>query len=863
MFSLPARSLRAWAEALPLLEDAEPEVVSTLVADVESNPENFSDFLLSVASLVDFTKTTSLAMLFSVSFLPSGDAVNSECVVRALEAFSRLCETPDLLDPSYTLMRLVYDLVGFMLYERYSDEWAGVVAKTVSSAATEAVFEKAVYLLAEMVESETVEKCMAYLAVMLRWIQYPEVQKAVSESARFGEMLHKLFSQSWFVTDSREQASVFFRDGTTDLTLAMVDSLDRAFEPYVARLTQVLRAFLSRGSRDQTLKVMSEFFKRMEKMSQDRFMFTAPGTEREEAFALNFEAVLVKLAICNAGNVSMIDPHCPYMKETLTPFRPEQMTLAPISEDQEKEWAAEVERANEGSPSYVSMFFFAAAYAIETGSGTLDRLLPNIMRHSESVRRNPDPMMSMVVNQVRAALKYSELAIEAGLLRHGKVNDFLVFADMVLDFMLHQAGIVGENVPEVPNNGFIHSPQYVFNSVMTFLKVCLAAGRVPNPLKYMSKIVMLFHNEKYLHYDNCKASVITLFSVVASSNQYKHLVVGVKNILQLMFPAVLKFYCSVQVTGQNASLYEKIQYRIECTNLLKVWLIFQEFRNYFREHMGDETITKFVFYLVDDTMYFTDQSISLLKTIHESTEEQQAHNDNPELQAEIQGEMYISRSNLGFWIQHTNKAIDLMVSIAGCCQESFHDNIILDTITKMILSLMDLYANHRNYFDIPDRQSLGLDPTALFTSLVTIICAVAGDQKIVGHMVENAMFPAVELAEALVPLVSEMVSMKLHEFQRFVAIAKEAKAAQEEDVIDTSDAPDEFLDGLMFELMDEPMKLPSGFYMDRKNLEKALLSKQLDPFTQVPLKLEDCVLDEDLKKRIDEYKAQKRSEQKK
>ena len=60
------------------------------------------------------------------------------------------------------------------------------------------------------------------------------------------------------------------------------------------------------------------------------------------------------------------------------------------------------------------------------------------------------------------------------------------------------------------------------------------------------------------------------------------------------------------------------------------------------------------------------------------------------------------------------------------------------------------------------------------------------------------------------------------------------------------------------ELMDEPVLLPSGHYIDLKNLKRYLLNNNNDPFTTLPLKLEDCKVDVELKRRIDEYKQKKK-----
>lgn len=55
------------------------------------------------------------------------------------------------------------------------------------------------------------------------------------------------------------------------------------------------------------------------------------------------------------------------------------------------------------------------------------------------------------------------------------------------------------------------------------------------------------------------------------------------------------------------------------------------------------------------------------------------------------------------------------------------------------------------------------------------------------------------------------------------------------------DIPDEFLDAVMMSVMTDPVRLPSGIVMDRKNIQRHLLSDKTDPFTRVPMTEDDLV----------------------
>lgn len=79
------------------------------------------------------------------------------------------------------------------------------------------------------------------------------------------------------------------------------------------------------------------------------------------------------------------------------------------------------------------------------------------------------------------------------------------------------------------------------------------------------------------------------------------------------------------------------------------------------------------------------------------------------------------------------------------------------------------------------------------------------------------------------------------------------KVAREE--IDLNEVPDEFLDPILSTLIDDPVKLPSGYVVDRTTISRHLLSDQTDPFTRLPLTMQQCEEDRELKARIDQFKA--------
>lgn len=66
--------------------------------------------------------------------------------------------------------------------------------------------------------------------------------------------------------------------------------------------------------------------------------------------------------------------------------------------------------------------------------------------------------------------------------------------------------------------------------------------------------------------------------------------------------------------------------------------------------------------------------------------------------------------------------------------------------------------------------------------------------------------------------------------------------------------PDDYKDAIMCNVMTDPVRLPtSGKIMDRKNIERHLMSEDFDPFTRKPLKKEDLIAEPKLKQTIEEF----------
>jgi ubiquitin conjugation factor E4 B len=93
---------------------------------------------------------------------------------------------------------------------------------------------------------------------------------------------------------------------------------------------------------------------------------------------------------------------------------------------------------------------------------------------------------------------------------------------------------------------------------------------------------------------------------------------------------------------------------------------------------------------------------------------------------------------------------------------------------------------------------------------------------------------------------------------------QKAEKLVEQNTVNYDDAPDEFLDPLTYNLMENPVILPSSHMnIDRRTIEDYLLSNPSDPFNRNPLTKDELIPNDELKKKIDEYKINKIKEKQK
>ena len=98
--------------------------------------------------------------------------------------------------------------------------------------------------------------------------------------------------------------------------------------------------------------------------------------------------------------------------------------------------------------------------------------------------------------------------------------------------------------------------------------------------------------------------------------------------------------------------------------------------------------------------------------------------------------------------------------------------------------------------------------------------------------------------------------------ESLVALVEQAASAnKDEDAIMGDDVPEHFYDPVLYTVMKDPVRLPSGNIMDRAAITQHLLNDPTDPFSRATLTVDQLVPMDELRKEIESWRATKSAAQ--
>jgi ubiquitin conjugation factor E4 B len=188
---------------------------------------------------------------------------------------------------------------------------------------------------------------------------------------------------------------------------------------------------------------------------------------------------------------------------------------------------------------------------------------------------------------------------------------------------------------------------------------------------------------------------------------------------------------------------------------------------------------------------------------------------------------------------------------------------LIDKVATMINSFIEKLAGKRcQELKVSDPEKYSFNPKELLTNITDTLINFAKYPTFIEAMVREERYFSLETLQK----VAFILQQKIHKPESYMSqfrdiCAKSAEKFREISEVeeDFEDAPDQMLDQIFFSLMKDPLKLPSGQTVDRSTIERHLLNDPTNPFNRMPLKIEDCVPDVELKNEIEQWKNEQRA----
>mgnify|MGYP003365443375 FL=1 len=447
-------------------------------------------------------------------------------------------------------------------------------------------------------------------------------------------------------------------------------------------------------------------------------------------------------------------------------------------------------------------------------------------------------------NKAPSPFKYYPISIIEGILKYCNVMVRFVYSPMREHSMLQY--FIDFTTVILRNNELLSNP-HLKSDMVSIVAICSAEQRNHTDA-----------NEWYL--DEAKPGFM-INEIIANPTASEHLLYG-----------LLDFYIQVEKTGGSNEFYDKFNSRYYISMILEQLYKIPHFKQQLIHLALSEQHHKFFTTLIarmlNDLTFLLDESFAGLTEVH---------NCYLELQKRIRGEQATTDESLEDLRSRLNKAASRAESCCGLANLSMGlFRILTRDIPQCftIPELVDRLASMLNYnlnmlvgpkcknLVVKNPQKYKFDPKTLLKDLCSIYINLSNEESfIIAAAKDERSFDANLFEQAIRNLHNRLrlVDTDFAESIRdFVKNVQEEKLIFEQLDVDMSDCPDEFLDPLMYIVMEDPVILPrSRISIDKKTIQQHLLNDPTDPFNRTPLKFEEVIPDVELKAKIDAYKREK------
>nr|XP_018262826.1 ubiquitin-conjugation factor E4 B [Kwoniella dejecticola CBS 10117]OBR84984.1 ubiquitin-conjugation factor E4 B [Kwoniella dejecticola CBS 10117] len=645
-----------------------------------------------------------------------------------------------------------------------------------------------------------------------------------------------------------------------------------------------------------------DFFALTIKLNEKRAgMRVDPRTVSSDGYMTNLSVVLLKLfePVMDAqfSKIDKVDPA--YYKCSKRIDITEETKIRGTKEEADEYFTSAMQV--DAKPNFISDLFFLMNAFIHLGIvktiGTRERAEKNMSEIEKELKRAEAQRPSWAGNaametQGEAAVKKlksdiatlhaSIHAYDTQLLDPALVRLTVSFMGFLMTWLIrlvdpshrHPSIQIKLPLPAEASLEFRMLPEYLFDNVTEYFD--FLARYHPDALDDVDKdilitFVVVFLSPNYVNNPFLKAKLVSILSYGLWPTGYwrkgalfdRLSIHGLST--EYLMPTLIRFFIDVESTGGHTQFWG------DRRNIQRIFKSMWEnplHREAFvkARHDDFDQFVRFVNMLMSDTTFHLEESLTGMAKIS-AIQSQKADTDAwaalPQNEREDQeSQLRSAESSAPFHTQMGLENVKLIRDITATTKEPFVASEIVDRLAASLdENLAVLVGPKMSELKVANPEKYSFKPKDLLAAIAQVYLNLGNEADFIRAVANDGRSYSKELFEKFARLLKNraiMTDAEVAEVVSFTQKVEDMRATIQME--DEREVPDEFLErneANDASVMKDPVILPvSRVVIDRGTIRTVLLSKEVDPFNNVPLKYEECIPDTELKAKIDAWLAE-------
>jgi len=267
---------------------------------------------------------------------------------------------------------------------------------------------------------------------------------------------------------------------------------------------------------------------------------------------------------------------------------------------------------------------------------------------------------------------------------------------------------------------------------------------------------------------------------------------------------------------------------------------------------------------MNDATWVLDEALSRFPKIHDLQmnlkDQTLAQADREKMEEDLRTTESMARNYMNL----SNETVSMMKLFTTTLTEAFTMPEIVQRLAGMLDYNLDILTGPKSRsLKVENPEKYSFNPKVLLPEIVDIYINLGGVPAFVEAVAGDGRSYKPETMEMTSRILRSKHLKDPAELNAWDELCKkfvEAKVVIDRAELDFDDAPPEFEDPIMGDLMKDPVLLPSKHIVDRSTIVQHLLSDPKDPFTRQPMTIDDVIPDVELKEKIEKWKAERIAE---